>query len=272
MDELSECIQQVKYDGSEDDVLGHRAIFTHVESQFINSPKRRHECPPLNVILYAARNIMLPAINMPQIPDLLDLVTIVEYHRQEAHSKVGEALTFNAHWRSMGEPEEDLLNEEEEDFMEALMVEDGDMRESYLAVIQGLIQLDVHHLWTSEAPSIAKLAVRMNEYFPPTNEKYRREPSLLFHSDLNEEERMLIEGLGRNTMVVMKQTLDWAVSRIAPGQSIASVFQSEEFAQVGRPDAIDTGIPSSLEWLERVEQNIQKLEVIFTAYPHLVSS
>jgi len=53
------------------------------------------QCPPLDVLCYAIKNIMYPDFLLCQIPDLLDLLAVVELYRQEASTQARAALVFN---------------------------------------------------------------------------------------------------------------------------------------------------------------------------------
>ncbi len=188
----------------------------------------------MDVVVYAARNILLPTVIIDQIPDLLDLLSTVETHRKHIVLKADDALAFHAYWKNENVDESVLLTAEEHRFVGSIVADNTAMRDSYKSVISALCQMvsshninivtmrnvflqDIYHLWTRIEPSIAKLAVRMNEYYPPSNKKYQRQPALLFHADLSTAERADIEVACREIVEFFQQSLSWALSHADPG-------------------------------------------------------
>lgn len=203
----------------------------YIEQHFVASAKGP---PPLDVIVYAARNILFPTLNNDQIPDLLDLLSTVETYRKHIVLKADDALAFHAYWKNENVDESVLLTAEEHRFIGSIVADSMIMRDSYKSVISALCQMvsshhinmvtmghgllqDIYHLWTRIEPSIAKLAIRMNEYYPPSNKKYQRQPALLFHSDLSMMERADIEVTCRETIEFFQQSLSWSLSHADPG-------------------------------------------------------
>ena len=60
----------------------------------------KNQCPPVDGLCYAIRNILHPEVSLCQIPDLLDLLSIVELYRQQAFAKARAALVFNEFYRN----------------------------------------------------------------------------------------------------------------------------------------------------------------------------
>ncbi|KAF4598138.1 hypothetical protein AB1N83_004296 [Pleurotus pulmonarius] len=260
METLTECIDSLEFDGSPDEIDKHKKIYTYIEEHFVSSAKGP---PPLDVVVYAARNILLPTVIIDQIPDLLDLLSTVETHRKHIVLKADDALAFHAYWKNENVDESVLLAAEEHRFVGSIVADNTAMRDSYKSVISALCQMDIYHLWTRIEPSIAKLAVRMNEYYPPSNKKYQRQPALLFHADLSTAERADIEVACRETVEFFQQSLSWALSHADPGQPLSECFQSDKFANFCRPDSVKFAVDGAAEYLTRVQEDFHKFEQIF---------
>ncbi|KAF9501791.1 hypothetical protein BDN71DRAFT_1438486 [Pleurotus eryngii] len=260
METLTECINSLKFDGSPDEKNKHKKIYTYIEQHFVASAKGP---PPLDVLIYASRNILFPTLNIDQMSDLLDLLSTVETHRRHIVLKADDALAFHAHWKNENVEESVLLTAEEYHFVGSIVVENSAMRDSYKSVISALCQMDIYHLWTRPEPSIAKLAVRMNEYYPPSNKNYQRQPALLFHADLSATERADIEVTCRETVEFFQQSLSWALSHADPGQQLSECFQSDKFANICRPDSVKFAVDGAAAYLTRVQEDFHKFERIF---------
>ena len=114
----------------------------HVD--MLQSPDASSTTPP-SLVFYAARNILSPSFIIGQIPDLLDLLAVVETFRRFAALKSDAALEWQKyyeHEKSHGREEDvRLLAANEVRALRRFVVQKDAQRREYIVLIRCLILL-----------------------------------------------------------------------------------------------------------------------------------
>lgn len=87
---------QIKQLTSRSDVMEREILPTKIED----------ECPPLSMLIYGARNIILPTLLFEQMSDLLILLATIDFWRTKLLQKMTTILTWNKIYES--DPSEDV--------------------------------------------------------------------------------------------------------------------------------------------------------------------
>jgi hypothetical protein len=95
-----------------------------------NTPKRT--IPPVDVIIYAARNILYPSFLYSDIPELLDLLSIVEFYRLRVIEVARNASLWNNYYKTSKETDRDILTREEEKILKRLTKESRIQAQRYV--------------------------------------------------------------------------------------------------------------------------------------------
>ncbi|GLB37390.1 hypothetical protein LshimejAT787_0404410 [Lyophyllum shimeji] len=225
---LRDLVAKVDYNGvSRQD---HREIYKYIEREVLSpkSPIIKH-VPPLEVIVYSMRNILLPDLATRRIPELLDLLATVEFYRKRTLDYAQKALVWNDYYKTEGTAV--TLSHDEEEFLRKLESQESDLRKVYITILTTCCELDMYLLWTATPPSIADAMIRFNEYFPFLNENCDSESPRLFHSDLSDSEAGQVEDVGLKFCDFAQATIEWATEYAGDGQTMHSVFSTEEFRE-----------------------------------------
>ncbi|KIM68490.1 hypothetical protein SCLCIDRAFT_956343 [Scleroderma citrinum Foug A] len=170
-------------------------------------PDRPSDIPPV-LVFYAIRNIIHPAFIVGQIPDLLNLLTMVDIFRQFANNKSGEVLAWDQYYsKEQDNQEVTLLTAKEVRGLEVYQAQSGHLREQYILLLRNLCLIYIHYLWT--APESCLLAIRLNDFFPGSVDGFQEPSSFLFHEDLSEDERRVFTELKDECSTSMKTILEW---------------------------------------------------------------
>jgi hypothetical protein len=109
-----------------------------IEKQIIAFEKNPpNNIPHASVLIYAARNIVSPNLIVPQIPDLLDLLTTLhECHYKKVLEYADNALVFDQYYRRRGmqEPVKHLTDIERKR-LETIKSQAAGMRKYYLRLV-----------------------------------------------------------------------------------------------------------------------------------------
>lgn len=122
--------------------IDHHPPSDHVDT--LSSPDASSALPP-SLVFYAARNILSPSFIVGQIPDLLNLLAVIETFRRFATLKSDEALEWQKYYE--GEKthgrEEDvrLLAANEARALRRFLYKKDAQRREYIVLVRSLIQL-----------------------------------------------------------------------------------------------------------------------------------
>ncbi|KAJ7646043.1 hypothetical protein DFH06DRAFT_581974 [Mycena polygramma] len=268
---LQELRAHIKASGFESPSAKFAPLIAYIETNLVTNPNslfKRH-VPPLDIVLFAIRNLLtLPdAPRLRDIPDLLDFATTIEFYRTLALKKVQEALTIHRYYQANPDDGHLPLTDEEVRCLRAHKANDTNLRDIYIEMVLQYCQIDIYHLWTSDPPRTADVTLRLSEYFPALNDYYKSEgkaASRLFHYDLSDEERKKLHERGVDSCMFVSQSCTWARERQIPGQSLANVFQTPEFA-VAFPCEISMKMLSGTMkyYLDEVERMVNELHEMF---------
>ncbi|KAJ7189065.1 hypothetical protein C8R46DRAFT_1056520 [Mycena filopes] len=245
-------------------------ISAYIETNIINHPNSlfKHHVPPLDIILYAIRSLLAkaPAAGAPRlrdIPDLLDFATTVEFFRKLALQKAGEALTFHEYYYLKDDGRR-MLTEEEVLRLQVYQAEGGHLRKVYLEMVMQYCLIDIYYLWTSDPPRTAEVTLRLSEYFPMLNKYYGAASPRLFLNDLSDEEREHVRARGVDCCRFVAATCEWAQVRRKPEQTLATMFQTREFAEVHPCTVEIPQLRHSMEfYMDAVEKMVKELQGMF---------
>ncbi|KAF8127070.1 hypothetical protein EV363DRAFT_1347086 [Boletus edulis] len=212
-DKLKELISTINFNEPYN-IQGHRQIYDHVET--LASSDASSTIPvPSSLVFYGARNILSPSFIIGQIPDLLNLVTVIETFRRFAVLKSDEALEWQQyyeHEKTCGRAEDvRLLAANEVRAMRRFLDKKDAQRREYIVLVRCLIHLYTHYLWT--APESCLLAKRLNDFFPGSFNGVDMPSDLLFHVDLTEEEKAYFVRLKMECQEWMSLVSDWETKR-----------------------------------------------------------
>ncbi|KAJ7719620.1 hypothetical protein DFH07DRAFT_310148 [Mycena maculata] len=263
MNTLQELREHIKASGFESPA-SHARVSAYIESDILNHPNalfKRH-VPPLDIILYAIRQVLAaPAHEVHMIPDLLDLVTTVEFYRTLALQKAREVLGEN-----YKHPDEQrTLSREDEERLREHQVGGASLRAIYIEVVLQYCQLDIYRLWTRDPPRPADVTLRLCEYFPALNPFYAAVSPRLFHYDLSDTERADLRTRGVDCCLFVRDSCRWAAELCGPGQPIAPVLRTPAFA-ARFPCAVQAdGLRETMEfYLGAVQAMVDELQGMLT--------
>ncbi|KAF7362546.1 hypothetical protein MVEN_00602700 [Mycena venus] len=218
---LQELRAYIKASGFESPAPNHASISAYIETNIIKNPNSlfKHRVPPLDIVLYAIRRLLAPpdAPRLRDIPDLLDFVTTIEFYRKLALQKVEEALTIHRYYQA--NDDHLTLTDEEVQRLDEYKIEGPDLRSVYIEIVLQYCQWDIYKLWTSDPPSTADATLRLCEYFPQLNDKYRALTGgspRLFHYDLTDTERDTLSLRGIDSCTFICDSSEWAKVRQLP--------------------------------------------------------
>ncbi|KAJ6483848.1 hypothetical protein C8R47DRAFT_1132292 [Mycena vitilis] len=244
-----------------------------IETNLVTSPNSlfKRQIPPFDIVLFAIRTLLsLPdAPRLRDIPDLLDFATTIEYYRTLATKRVQEALTIHRYYQANPDDGHLPLTDKEVRCLRGHKSNDTNLRDVYIEMVLMYCQIDIYHLWTSDPPRTADVTLRLSEYFPALNGYYKSEDksaARLFHFDLSDEERKKLHECGVESCFFVSESCSWARERRLPGQTLANVFQTPEFA-VEFPCALSMKMLSKTmeHYLGEVESMFHELHQIFPA-------
>jgi len=262
LQELRNYVKSLKVD--EYTTSDHKDIYTYIEQKILNQDSLfKTRVPPLDLILYAIRNIMRPSMVADQIPDLLDLLAAVEFYRNVSLGKANDALVYNDWYKAKDERAISLTHEERTDLESQVKMADV-LRAIYFNLILQYCQFDVYTLWSHHPDSMTDLILRMSDYFPRLNKNYTTPTPRLFLHDLSDDENDQLHKTGLGCCRFVRDSYAWAVEHRLPGQSLVTMLQSEDFAAVF-PCPIDQDrlVDSMVYYLEAVESVVRQLEDMF---------
>ncbi|KAJ7072975.1 hypothetical protein C8F01DRAFT_267320 [Mycena amicta] len=204
----------------------------YIDSNIRSHPNNlfKNRVPPLDIILFAV-NKLLARIDHGHIPDLLDLLTTVEFFRKLALQKANEALALHLRYVT-ADPRKTSLTPDEEAQLRAHQENDQDLRSVYLELYHHLSGYHIYHLWTSDPPRAADTVFRLCEYYPELIKNYPqaqdRSPRL-FYNDLSAHERDECIQTGTDICSFITNSCEWVRAHYPKVSPIHSVFQQPDF-------------------------------------------
>lgn len=197
---------------------------------------------------------------------MLDFATTIEFYRKLALQRVAEALKIHRYYQANDDGPTKLTDEEVKRLRE-YQTNDSAVRDVYIEVVLQYCQWDIYHLWTSDPPRAADVALRLCEYFPELNEIYQNastESPRLFHYDLTDLECEAVRLRGVDSCRFVSDSCEWARASKLPGQTLASVFQTPEFALAFPCDIYPAKLRETMEfYMAAVERMVKGLQEMF---------
>jgi hypothetical protein len=125
--------------------------------------------PPVELLVYAIHAILAPAPEYTQLPDLIRLLTMVEFWRIRAMSVVSAALVWQAYHQQVVSQTTILLDEQEESLFRDHENNDTTWRNIFIKLIATCISTHLLRLWLDldGNSSHTLFWVYWNEYFKP---------------------------------------------------------------------------------------------------------
>ncbi|KAF8891736.1 hypothetical protein BD779DRAFT_1670706 [Infundibulicybe gibba] len=191
-----------------------------------NSPLAGYT-PTLQTVIYAVKNILFPHLARHRIPDLLNLLTTVEFYRKNALAQAEYAIAWQEYYEN--DPDVVLLTPKEELAFRTMKQHDLAYREMYIRSISWSCALDIYNIWTADPPALTDFWIHFNEYFPFLNEDCDQHSPLLFQSELNDSEVDTFKRIGQESCRMVQETYAWAISHREDGQRISGLFQTARF-------------------------------------------
>ncbi|OJA17788.1 hypothetical protein AZE42_06586 [Rhizopogon vesiculosus] len=251
--------------GSEYEAHGHRAIYDHISAKVENDSAFADGEPHPSVIFYAIRNILRPSFIFGQIPDLLDLLAMVDTFRRHAVNVSSVALSWQEYYSKEPSPDMRLLTKHELKRIERYVAKGEDDRLLYILLIKNLCLLHVYYLVT--APESITLARHLNDYFPGCFSNNDRPSRVLFHSGLSDGEKRMMEEAYQECKEWLIEVDRWQEEReelLATSTAEQDATFQQDFREKFPPPLPPEELVSDLdEYLKIVEGMIYKLENYF---------
>lgn len=264
--ELAQRASQISFLAEEYDIKAHRGIYDEV-SRIANDPQQSgsSDIPPA-LVFYAIRHILHPEFILGQVPDLFNLLTLVDVFRQFAAKKSDDILTWNEYYHN--DQQVWTLTEKEVNRIKYYQASSPRLRKEYFLLLKNLCMMYIHYLWTS--PESCLLALRLNDFFPGSLRGAGQPSSLLFHVDLDEDERQAFTELKEECSMWMKAVVKWETEREKLGeQGRRSTRELEDSFQadflVAFPPPVDHAVllGDVEKYIQKVEGMVRKLEEWF---------
>ncbi|KAG6333671.1 hypothetical protein ID866_5414 [Astraeus odoratus] len=267
---LETWISEINFEAPEYDARAHRLIYNEVET-IAGAPE--DDSSPGNIppalVFYAIRNFLHPTFIVGQIPDLCNLLTMVDVFRQYAVKKSGDMLTWNTYYsKNLLDLDVRLLSEKEVLKLERYRTQSQLQRKEYFLLLRNLFQVYIHYLWT--APESSLLPMRLNDFFPGSMAGTKQPSSLLFHHDLSDDEKHELAELHTECKTWLTAIDAWQRERKELGEQQG---YSEAELQASYKDDFQAAFPRPVEYadlavvvqqyLKSVEDMIHRLEAWF---------
>ena len=120
---------------------------------------------PVNLLVYAIRNILEPTPEYAQLDDLIHLFSMLEFWRIRAVSVASAALVWQTYHKQAQSQSIILLNDEEEQFLNEHDSSNDTWRQIFIGILSTCISTHLLRLWESDSHSL--FYAYWNEYFKP---------------------------------------------------------------------------------------------------------
>ncbi|KAI5831781.1 hypothetical protein K523DRAFT_362063 [Schizophyllum commune Tattone D] len=196
----------------------HRNIYTVFESHVKpNKELVAKNIPPIEVYIYAIKDILHPDVDYEALPSLLDLLSSLEALRKFTLDHAKKMLVWHDYYKKIGQHEGQYSKE---DLARLRSITNPDtektLRELYMYLICTCCQVIVYRTWTSAKKGsdvVADTLVQLNSLFPELNADYRASSPRLFLADLSEEERRKVEECGADAYDWIRESIAWLQAR-----------------------------------------------------------
>ncbi|KAF8348366.1 hypothetical protein F5887DRAFT_644155 [Amanita rubescens] len=217
--------------GNGDLVNEHKDIYTFI-TETILAPQSTisNSTPPVDVLVYAAKNILFPSLAEDLIPQLLDIIAAIEFYRQRALTRAKKAIQ-----RSRSEDKNAPFNSDEEAFLKQLDTPKDSWRKVYMTILCKCCQFDLYHLWTANPSSVADFMIRFNEYFPFLNNYCTHESPRLLHQKLSTDEQSTFGEIGLAICGFGYTSAQWITDNAQEDKPYWTLFDTKEFQKAFPP-------------------------------------
>ncbi|KAL1756374.1 hypothetical protein FB107DRAFT_290194 [Schizophyllum commune] len=233
----------------------HRNIYTVFESHVKpNKELVAKNIPPIEVYIYAIKDILHPDVDYEALPSLLDLLSSLEALREFTLDHAKKMLVWHDYYKKIGQHEGQYLQEDLARLRSITNPEtEKTLRELYMYLICTCCQVIVYRTWTSAKKGsdvVADTLVQLNSLFPGLNMDYRTSSPRLFLADLSEEERSKVEECGADAYDWIRESTAWLQARVGDHPTDGDVshwLTSAEFAAEYEPPITDEKLVGHVE-------------------------
>ncbi|CAA7261649.1 unnamed protein product [Cyclocybe aegerita] len=189
--------------------------------------------PPLDIILYAIKGILYPTPIYEQIPGLIRLLTMAEFHRLRAINIASNALSIQSYYQDNPDPSVMLLSDETEGYFKAF-VDTGssaEWRAMFMKLLSICCAIDVLQVWFHDSDT--DFWLRWNEYFAvldPLAEKPAK-LSHIFHYALSTHDIDQLRAAASHCVGLLEHAEDEQLLYALSSQSYEKVLQTEELQE-----------------------------------------
>jgi len=276
MDGLRALILNVTFVQGHSELESHKLIYSYIEDHVLSDPPSKRTVPPLDVIIYAVRNILYPTFLHSDIPALLSLFSIVEQYRLRAVELARNASVWSNYYKASKEDLKDGLTRDEEKVLNRLMKESRiqAQRHVYRTLILQCCQLDIYHLWHGQYPCIP---FRLRDYFYDETRQGASQTLKLFRRDLSDKEQEDLHATGQACLKLFQDVSTWLADRAAAFRARelseddaleeSELFSYRQDFTSAFPNPVqETALMASIEWyLDKVQTDINAMKIIFPA-------
>ncbi|KAL1723747.1 hypothetical protein EV715DRAFT_269119 [Schizophyllum commune] len=233
----------------------HRDIYAVFES-YVKPNKElvAKNIPPVEVYIYAIKDILHPEVDYEALPSLLDLLSSLEALRKFTLDHAKKMLVWHDYYKKIGQHEGQYSKE---DLARLRSITNPDtektLRELYMYLICTCCQVIVYRTWSSAKKGsdvVADTLVQLNSLFPELNADYRASSPRLFLADLSEEERRKVEECGTDAYDWIRESIAWLQARAGDqptAENVSRLLTSAEFAAEYEPPITDEKLVGHVE-------------------------
>ncbi|KAL1696001.1 hypothetical protein GGG16DRAFT_121323 [Schizophyllum commune] len=233
----------------------HRNIYTVFESHVKpNKELVAKNIPPIEVYIYALKDILHPDVDYEALPSLLDLLSSLEALRKFTLDHAKKMLVWHDYYKKIGQHEGQYSKEDLARLRSITNPEtEKTLRELYMYLICTCCQVIVYRTWTSAKKGsdvVADTLVQLNSLFPELNADYRASSPRLFLADLSEEERRKVEECGADAYDWIRESIAWLQARAGDqptAEDVSRLLTSAEFAAEYEPPITDEKLVGHVE-------------------------
>ncbi|KAF8639520.1 hypothetical protein AX17_001425 [Amanita inopinata Kibby_2008] len=245
-------------------VQNHKDIYTYIEKTIL-APQSTilNIVPPIDVLIYAAKNILFPSLAHDLMPQLLDVIATVEFYRHRTLAQADNALVWNQYYKTEDSTGSITLTDDEETFLKRLGESSQSWREVYMTILCKCCHFDLYHVWITIPPSMSNFMIHFNEYFPFLN-KYCTQPSpRLLHHTLSQDEQRKLGQTGLSICAFGHESAQWVTER-AQDQPHWTLYETAEFHQKFPPPCASKHLVKLIcNYLDYVGSIVQKVDDMF---------
>ncbi|KAF8653330.1 hypothetical protein AX16_004030 [Volvariella volvacea WC 439] len=223
-------------------------ILKYIDANILQDEYLKKHLTLLEAVVYAIRCILQPRLDVDAIPDLLDLLTTVEFYRAKITKVVNTAFEWNKFYEdSHGAL---TLNPDQIRELNKVTARDKTQRGLYILLCCVLSKRHLYHLLSKKPPSGVDFLIHFNDYYPGllSSMPSRR----LFHTDLSAKEKAEIDRSGRECSNILYTIV---------GSTSSLLEEIERYDEMATPHEIQ---PIANRYLKHVEESIALLRTYFS--------